>query len=122
MDTARIRYQTQRITHVAGTLPGVVETRLALDNVYNRCTGIAMYIVKRTAPDNISVGIADDNQRYQDNTFMTDNESTATLAFKDRYKEMDIRANGNSVKIVSQIDTALTADYVFDVVFRLENK
>ena len=117
MAKARIKYQTLRITHLSGTTPSIVETRVALDNAYNRCTGIAVYPVKRTSPDNISLGFKDDNERYQDNTFITDNESSVNTSFKDRYKEFDIRANGNAFTVQSQIDITLTADYIFDVVF-----
>ena len=119
---SRIKYQTLRITHALGTTPQIIETRVTLDNAYDKCTGIAVFIVARTAPDNISLGFQDDTQTYQDNTFVTMNESTTAVKHADRFKDFDIRANGNTVRVQSEIAVTLGAAYTYDVVFKLENK
>ena len=117
-----IKYQSERIAKTAGAV-GLYETRVVLDNAFAKCTGYAVHVVERTAgTDNYSLGLKDDNQQYQDITFATDHEISANVGFEQgRYKKIDIRANGNAVKIQTQIDTALGANLTFDVVFRLEN-
>lgn len=98
-----------------------MQSDLELDTRFERCTGVAMYVVNSGADENVNVGYQNRTGVIHDRTDLQDHKSTSGVDFEGRYKTQDFEANGEKVSVLVEPRAALTADLTLQVVFRLEN-
>lgn len=117
-----LKYQSKRITVANGTAAGTItDTTITVDESYDKVTGYNAHVVSRAgATETFSLGIVDNGGIVQDRTFENDHISNTSVAMKERYKEINIVAKGNQLRISVENTILLTADLVIDVVLKLE--
>ncbi|WP_053404252.1 hypothetical protein [Persicobacter sp. CCB-QB2] len=111
--------QTKTIEVPAGTASTVIRSEVKLNSSYERCTGVAIYPIKQGGLDAFRVGLEDNGGALLQVTHQDALTADKSLPFNDRFQEVDIPANGHTVKINTQFDQQTTEKLVYDFVFRL---
>ena len=116
-----LKYQTFTETIANGsTTSNITLKNVTLDHNYERCIGIR--VIPHTT-HTLRLGISTQaGLTIQDITHMDDYIASTGVAHKDRYKEINIPAKGNTINYTVRPYATLTADQSFDIVFILENR
>ncbi|GJM64973.1 hypothetical protein [Persicobacter diffluens] len=112
--------QTKTIEIPGATAATVIRSEVKLNSSYERCTGVAIYPIKQGGVDAFRVGLDDNGGALLQVTHQDALTADKSLPFSDRFQEINVPANGHTVKINTQFDQQTTEALKYDFVFRLE--
>jgi hypothetical protein len=106
------------ICTVDRTVTTVQEFTDQLDNSYDECIGVAMYVP--SSDQAFQASVMDNDQTYQNMTYSQDYIPSTSVPKKDRYTPMNIKVqSGNKIKVQIQRITVGVATDLVHVVFDL---
>lgn len=117
-----LKYQTKEIVLAAGTAATTRDTNITLDPSYPKCTGVVIHEKTNGGISSYDIGLADDSGIYHHLTDKKDWISGDGVPLNDRYKDINIRNEGQVIKVTLKPDAALVSELRIQVVFRLEKE
>lgn len=117
-------YQTKQIIYPDQTPSGTLYTDIVLNNAYERCIGVAIYPIQEGGQSFYRVGLGDQNQDYLNNIHykaLVASEASGLETDK-RFMKLNIKAEGHTVKVRTEIPSQVVGTLSYDVVFLLERE
>lgn len=114
------KYQTKEIIIPAGATANALDFDVELDKAFRHCTGVLIAEKTDGGIGSYDVGISDDNTTYHHLTDKSDWIPSPGVSLNERYKNLYIPNEGQSIKVRVKPDVAVVSELKIQAVFRLE--
>ncbi len=117
-------YQSETITYPTGTVARAHRQEIILDQGYENCVGLCIIEVEDGGIPTYRVGVEDRNKTIISplNKDFLQSDKAAGLNLENRVIPVNIRAEGNKIKFITDIPEETTEKLEYDVVLVLERE